>query len=159
MYGFQDTETDPAHNAEEEDIESSIEKELESMRASRKTKSHFTPVGVALECVFFMKTTTPVEPDKLVLRMCKDARDCEDIMKRKTKYVNRLTPVLDTERATEKGIEKLTRSTLARVLGLRREESDENAEEVAEEGHGQDGGAHTVSFKGRPLISRPKLTD
>ncbi|KAJ3499782.1 hypothetical protein NLG97_g44 [Lecanicillium saksenae] len=100
---------------EDLDIEASIEKELAAMKAPRKpvaNKGVFRPINAGIECVFFMKTLKPVEPDALVRKMCEDARNCPDPRERKCKYINRLTPVFNTEKATEKGIERVARQVL-----------------------------------------------
>jgi tRNA acetyltransferase TAN1 len=140
---------------EDQDIEQSIEQELSKMRSSQKPKSRqvFTPVSTGIECLFFMKTMKPVEPDKLALKICQDARKCTDPMSRKVKYVNRLAPVLDTEKATEKGIPKVARSVLSSYFELNPEvEGDAEAtseakkEGEAEPKDGEGTAAYTVRF-------------
>lgn len=106
---------------EELDIEASIQKELAAMNAPRQKsgkKSVFTPINVSIECVFFMKTTRPVEPDVLVRRICEDAKNCPDPRQRKCRYINRLTPVFDTAKTTERGIERVARNVLAPYFEL-----------------------------------------
>lgn len=66
----------------------------------------------------------PVDPVQLVLKVCQDAKACTDIMKRKTKYINRLTPVSTTNRATEADIELLASKVLAPWFKLRREPAE-----------------------------------
>lgn len=101
------------------DIEASIKKELEGYKApeaQRKAdaaKRVFVTVRVAIDCVFFVKTRSPVQPVELCRRMCEDARACANPMERKTKYINRLTPVISMERASEKGIERAARQALS----------------------------------------------
>ncbi|KFA45785.1 hypothetical protein S40293_07345 [Stachybotrys chartarum IBT 40293] len=116
LYGIEPPNADKPKDdgTEEEDIDKAIEQELNDMRTSQKPKTRqvFTPVAVALECVFFMKTMKPVEPDTLVLKMCQDARDCPDPMQRKCRYVNRLTPVVHTDKASDSGMERVARSVL-----------------------------------------------
>lgn len=155
MYGIKPpVDASEAHAQSEdeaEDIEVSIQKELDAMKESRKPKERrvFSPVAVAIECVFFMKTMKPVDPYQLVLRICRDAQECPSPRDRKCKYINRLTPVMDTEKATEKGIQRVARKVLASFFSLNEEEkegedeerdgektkaesSDEKAEEVKE---------------------------
>lgn len=125
MYGIakpaDDDDKTLEEGEEELDIEASIQKELAAMKAPRKKpemKSVFTPINVSIECVFFMKTTTPVEPDALVRRICEDAKKCPDPRQRKCRYINRLTPVFDTAKTTEKGIERVARNVLAPYFEL-----------------------------------------
>lgn len=71
-----------------------------------------------------MKTMEPVQPGEFVLKICRDARDCPDPRQRKVKYINRLTPVFNTDKATEKGIVRVARSVLAPFFTLTPEEDD-----------------------------------
>ncbi|KAK8142489.1 hypothetical protein G3M48_008692 [Beauveria asiatica] len=119
---------------EELDIEASIEKELAAMRAPREKsakKNVFRPINAGIECVFFMKTLKPVEPDALVRKMCEDARKCLDPRERKCRYINRLTPVFDTDKATDKGIERVARQVLASYFELIPETESSATEEAA----------------------------
>jgi tRNA acetyltransferase TAN1 len=120
------------------DIEASIQQELESFKESKpKERQVFTPVSTGLECVFFMKTAKPIDALRLTQQMCQDAKDCQDPRERKTKYINRLTPVQDTDKATESGIERVARSVLGKFFELNREdgkdgEDGQNGGDVAE---------------------------
>ncbi|KAH7197763.1 uncharacterized protein B0J16DRAFT_28039 [Fusarium flagelliforme] len=128
LFGVQAPKEDDEADEEEEhdDIEASIEKELASMSQPKpKTKQTFTPIGTGLDCVFFMKTVKPIEPLQLVTKICQDAKDCPDPMQRKTKYVNRLTPVFDTDKATDKGIERVARTVMASHFELKEESGDD----------------------------------
>ncbi|KAJ6780903.1 hypothetical protein PWT90_05563 [Aphanocladium album] len=125
MYGIPKPSDEDEKNHEGEgddlDIEASIEQELAAMKAPRKQvakKGVFRPISAGIECVFFMKTLKPVEPDVLVRKMCEDAQKCPDPRERKCKYINRLTPVFNTEKATEKGIERVARQVLAPYFEL-----------------------------------------
>lgn len=120
MYGIpkpSDEDDKKAEEGDEElDIEASIEKELAAMKVPREKtakKGVFRPINAGIECVFFMKTMKPVEPDVLVRKMCEDAEKCPDPRERKCKYINRMTPVFNTEKATDKGIERVARQVLA----------------------------------------------
>jgi hypothetical protein len=97
------------------DIEASINKELESFKNKPKstTRQVFTIVKADLECLFFVKTMEPVDPTELVRRICQDARSCSSPGERKLRYINRLTPIVDTDRSTEAGILKVARSVMA----------------------------------------------
>ncbi|QPC72944.1 hypothetical protein HYE68_003696 [Fusarium pseudograminearum] len=108
------------------DIEASIEKELASLSQPKpKTKQTFTAIGTGLDCVFFMKTVKPIEPLQLIAKICQDAKDCPDPMQRKTKYINRLTPVFDTDKATDKGIERVARTVMGPHFELKKESGED----------------------------------
>ncbi|GAO15826.1 hypothetical protein UVI_02021100 [Ustilaginoidea virens] len=135
MYGVEipDGYESASEVEEGQDVEAAIEAELNSMRAAQKSKTRqmFTPISTGVECLFFMKTTSPVDAAALVRRMCQDARDCLDPRQRKCKYINRLTPVSDTDKATENGITKVARTVLSPWFDLsdgRTEESTHGAE-------------------------------
>ncbi|KAF4985388.1 hypothetical protein FDECE_16586 [Fusarium decemcellulare] len=125
---------------EHQDIEASIQQELADMAPQKpKTKQVFTPISTALECVFFMKVLKPVDPLQLVVKVCQDAQDCPDPRQRKVKYINRITPVVDTDKATDKGIERVARTVLAPFFELKSESGDAAAEKAAasqDEGEG-----------------------
>lgn len=107
---------------EEEDIEASIKKELEEMQEQHskpKRDRIFTTVNTGIECVFFLKAKKPVNAVDLARKLCHDAAACTDIMQRKCKYINRLIPVVDTDKATANGIERVARTVLAEHFVLR----------------------------------------
>lgn len=142
MYGISslpaEYEAEEAQN-DEDDIEKAIEAELESMKAPQKPRSRqvFTPVSAGVECLFFMKTMKPVEPGQLILKICEDAKKCPDPRQRKCRYINRLTPVFDTEKATEKGITTVARKVLAPSFDLNSSSGDDASE--ASNSHRGDG--------------------
>lgn len=118
------------------DIELEIQKELDAIKSSGdrpKTRQTFTPVATGLDCVFFMKTMQPVDPQTLVLRICEDAKACTDITKRKCRYVNRLTPVSTTNKATENGVVAVAKAVLASSFQLKPEETGDKDAPASEE--------------------------
>lgn len=129
MYGIESAanDDDNAEADEDQDIEASIEAELRDMKSKQKpdSKQVFTPVSSGIECLFFMKTTDPVEPEALAKKMCEDARDCPDPRQRKCKYINRLTPVLGMEKATENGVVEVARLVLSPWFHLNDEVKDD----------------------------------
>ncbi|KAM4057980.1 THUMP domain-containing protein [Hirsutella rhossiliensis] len=134
LYNIKQPGTDDASTSdnagEGQGIEASIEDELSSMREQRKPKPErtFAPISTGLECLFFMKTRKPVQPEDLARKICEDARDCPDPRQRKCRYINRLTPVFDTDKATENGIVRLARKVLAPSFSLKGEsEADAGA--------------------------------
>ncbi|KAJ4057776.1 hypothetical protein NW753_001105 [Fusarium oxysporum] len=150
LFGVKPPNEDGDNDEDDEDagdIEASIEKELASMAQPKpKTKQTFTPIGTGLDCVFFMKTVKPIEPLKLVTKACQDAKDCPDPMQRKTKYINRLTPIFDTDKATDKGIERVARTVMESHFELKSESGeDASAEPATSEQDGEGSAACTVS--------------
>lgn len=125
MYGIERTGDgmERVCRKEDEDIEAAIEAELSSMKSQDKVKTRkiFTPVSAGVECLFFMKTLEPIEPGDLVRNMCEDAQACIDPRDRKCKYINRLTPVFDTEKATENGINRVAHTVLSSWFHLKGE--------------------------------------
>lgn len=119
---------------DEEDIESAIQKELDDMKASQKPQAAvrlFTPITTNIDCVFFMKALPPIEPAKLALQICEDAKNCADIRKRRCRYINRLTPVVASDKATDNGIIRIARQVLAPYFQLNPE--SDASEEVSEQ--------------------------
>lgn len=137
------------------DIEASIEKELDSIKEARsrdkEKKKTFTIILADVECLFFVKTLKPVEPKEMVQRICLDARDSTDVMKRKTKYINRLTPVSSMNKSTEKGLIKVARAVMAPYFRLR--EADTSGNETSEATDGE-----AVETEARPDESTPIFT-
>ena len=141
MYGLpRDSDPSPDQEGDEEgeepaDIAASIEQELSNMRPGKpKARKTFSIVPADVECLLFIKTMKPVEPVEFVRKICQDARDCTDIMKRKTRYVNRLTPVSNMDKSSENGIVKVARSVMAPYFHLVEEEgADESSKGAAVE--------------------------
>ncbi|KAK4074155.1 hypothetical protein Trihar35433_3629 [Trichoderma harzianum] len=137
LYGIKPPvdESEPKSGDEEEDIEASIEKELEAMKAPKQPQPRgvFSPVSVAIE----------------------DARECESAKERKCKYINRLTPVVDTEKASEKGVQRVARKVLASFFSLNEEEKgkDEDEKEGDKPKEASDG-AEEVKEAAKEVVTR-----
>lgn len=107
--------------AQAEDIEASIEKELSEIKAPQVAQSKprlFAPISTGIDCVFFMKSLSPVDPAKLALQICRDAHACEDVRKRKCRYINRINPVTESDKATDSGITKVAQNVLSSHFSL-----------------------------------------
>ncbi|RDA93409.1 hypothetical protein CP533_1993 [Ophiocordyceps camponoti-saundersi (nom. inval.)] len=115
-----DETTSEDEAAEGKAIEASIEDELSSLRENRKSKTRepFYPVLTGLDCLFFLKLSKPIDPAVMARKMSEDARDCPEPRQRKCRYINRLTPVTDTDRASDKGIVRVARRVLAPFFSL-----------------------------------------
>lgn len=97
------------------------------MKPSAKPKKDLTfePVRVGIECLFFVRTKQPVDPRKLVEAICDDAKQCTDRKQRRSRFINRLTPVALMGKATENGVEELAKKVLAEHFQLAGNEEDE----------------------------------
>lgn len=60
--------------------------------------------------MLFFKTIPPVMPVEFIHRICEDVRG--NPQKRRTKFVNRLTPMTMMGKATEKGLEEVGEAVL-----------------------------------------------
>lgn len=87
---------------QQDDIESSLKAEL----ASLTKKSKESPVEghlVGCECVVFIRLKKSVDPRKIVINICKDAKYNEG---QRTRYAQKLTPVSKLESANMENIEE-----------------------------------------------------
>lgn len=130
---------------DDKDIASSIEDEIKRMKKDKTSKADYTfiPVRSGIECVFFMKTRSPVEPVEFVNRICDDAEKCTDMTERKLRHINRLTPVVLIGKSLDSGIEKVAREVLKSTFALNPENASEPTTEAEEEA---DGAAHSVGI-------------
>ncbi|KAI1751108.1 hypothetical protein F4782DRAFT_506895 [Xylaria castorea] len=128
---------------EPEDIEDAIEKELAAMKnpASKPKDSHFDLLRMNVDCVLFMRTRDPVDPLVLVREICKDAAAANDRSMWRSRFINKLTPITLTGKATEKGLEDVARKVLAEHFQL--------AESEAETGDSEDS---ACSYAIRPTL-------
>jgi tRNA acetyltransferase TAN1 len=86
------------------------------MGKEKKQTALFSPVRLDLQCVLFFKTRHPIDPVDFVHRICTEV--VSNPTTRRMRYVNRLTPVSLIGKATEKGIEEVTRSVLSGHFNL-----------------------------------------
>lgn len=100
-----------------DDIEASIKKEMASLTNQDTSTKLFVPVHLDLACVLFFKTRQPVVPVDFVHKICEDAQN--GVGHRRSKYLNRLTPMSLMGRATEKGLEEVARAVLAEHFDIK----------------------------------------
>ena len=137
MYGIKPPSEEAENTAIESakgDIFDAVAAELDALKSeSKKPKTDyaFLPVRSGIECVFFMKTRAPVEPVPFVDRICDEVLECKDMVDRKLRHINRLTPVVTIGKALDKGIEKVGREVLDGRLELKAEDG-EGGEERSE---------------------------
>jgi hypothetical protein len=73
---------------------------------------------LSLDCLLFVKTKAPVEPRELVRRICEDAKLVSDKKQRKSRFLNRLTPMTTIGRATVQGVEEVAKTVLSEHFQL-----------------------------------------
>ncbi|TKA65248.1 hypothetical protein B0A49_08551 [Cryomyces minteri] len=112
IYGdvLHDAEADGGGEEGSADIEAEIKKELEGMRKPT-SQPLFTHVRLDIECVMFFKTRAPIEPVAFVHRICEDAAQTPD--RKRTRLVQRLSPMSLMGKATETGLAEVARQVLA----------------------------------------------
>ncbi|KAI0154081.1 hypothetical protein BJ166DRAFT_534490 [Pestalotiopsis sp. NC0098] len=123
VYGIPREQEEAGEDSGEEDgdIEASIQRELESMKTkakSRRENSAFAPMRISMDCLLFVKTKPPVEPREVVRRICEDAKLATNRAQRKSRFINRFTPITLMGRATENGVQETARSVLAEHFQL-----------------------------------------
>ncbi|KAK4236941.1 tRNA acetyltransferase TAN1 [Achaetomium macrosporum] len=136
----------------EEDIEAAIRKEIAALTSGTSNTAAGSGAGGAnlmksmkmnVDCLLFVKTQPPVDPVAFVRRICEDAKSCNErpcLMR--CRYVNRLTPVSFTGKATEQGIVEVARKALAPwfdLSGKRGVEAEESKAEPSEPAKSEEG--------------------
>lgn len=135
MYGIKRKREDPADaedEKEDDDIESSIKKEVEGMKPKPTDKPDdwtFEATRMDIDCVIFMRTRAPIDPVNMVHQICVDAKAITDKSQRRTRFINRFTPVMLTEKANESGLEEVAKKVLSSHFRLAGEEGEQTAAE------------------------------
>jgi len=114
-----------AEDQEPEDIEAAIEKEIAALKPANKPKdSPFDLLRMNVDCVLFMRTRPPVDPLCLVREICQDASVSADRSQWRSRFINKLTPISYTAKATEKGLEELVERILPEHFQLAKSETE-----------------------------------
>jgi tRNA acetyltransferase TAN1 len=136
-----------AADEEPEDIEAAIEKEIAALKPANKPKSGpFDLLRMNVDCVLFMRTRLPVDPLRLVREVCQDASVLADRSQWRSRFINKLTPISYTAKATEKGLEELVEKILPGHFRLAKNETKTTAS-------GEDGSC-SVSISPIPFAPR-----
>ncbi|RYC57189.1 hypothetical protein CHU98_g9020 [Xylaria longipes] len=124
LFGINSDATD--EDQEQEDIEAAIEKELAAMKkpSSKPKDGPFDLLRMNVDCVLFMRTRAPVDPLVLVREICKDAAASKDRSMWRSRFINKLTPITLTGKATEKGLEDVAEKVLAEHFQLAEGETE-----------------------------------
>lgn len=93
--------------------------------ASKPKDAAFDLLKMNVDCVLFMRTRAPVDPLALVREICKDAAAAQDRSLWRSRFINKLTPITATGKATEKGLEEVARKALADHFQLGGGETEE----------------------------------
>lgn len=100
--------------------------------ASKVQEHVVAPVRLNMECLLFYKLKPPIQPDELVRKICLDACEISSIMDRKTKYVNRFTPIFKIVRASVDDLIKLAKEILPAHFTMRKADAEEQGQGTAE---------------------------
>ena len=107
---------------EEMSIEEQLKKELADITKPRQSKTKderkkeiLQPIDLNCECMIFFKTRRPIVPEKFVKRIIEDLSDPNDKLKR-TRYIQRLTPITNSCSASMEQMIKLAKEVLARYF-------------------------------------------
>ncbi|SCW02932.1 LAFE_0F17458g1_1 [Lachancea fermentati] len=96
-------------NSEELSVEDQIKKELEALRSKpkgHKNKEILKFIDLNCECVIFCKTRSPIVPEVFVHKLMEEFSDPKSLQKR-TRYVQKLTPITFSCNASLSELEKL----------------------------------------------------
>ncbi|EMG47596.1 TAN1 tRNA acetyltransferase TAN1 [Candida maltosa Xu316] len=79
-------------------VEDKIKLELEQLKESKTSKKELLqPIEIDLECLSFIKTKKPIDPEVLVENICKE---CYESGVKTTRYTQKLIPIMSTCSAT-----------------------------------------------------------
>ncbi|KAI1332194.1 hypothetical protein F5Y16DRAFT_169242 [Xylariaceae sp. FL0255] len=115
---------DPAYD-ETGDIEASVEKELAALKqASKPKEAPFDIMKMNVDCLLFVRTRPPVDPVLLVREIAKDAATTTEKAKWRTRFVNKLSPVVCAGKASENGLEEIARQLLPQHFQMKTNDDD-----------------------------------
>ncbi|KAI1458548.1 hypothetical protein F4805DRAFT_117295 [Annulohypoxylon moriforme] len=172
LYNLPPTSGQAEDYSTDEDIDSLIAKEVQSLKSKPSskpgeegTRAPFEPVRLGLDCLLFMRTHAPVDPVELAHRICVDARDGvgRDKGSRSARFLNRFTPVTASAKATEAGLEEVAKKVLGEHFKLASdgaegegESADEKKEEEGKEEKEEKAYSYAIrpSFRAHNLLKR-----
>ena len=166
MHGIKSDAVAEGEDEESEDIEAAIKKEVAAINARKEAASEqvIQAAKMAISCLLFVKTRPPIEPVEFVRRICVDAKTCSDMSKRKSRYLNRFTPIAFSGKATDQGLLEVAQSVLAPYFDLsgsrgeneEREKPAAESSSSAEETEAKDGGQGGDDLTLTRAASQPK---
>ncbi|EGV65226.1 hypothetical protein PSN45_002635 [Yamadazyma tenuis] len=104
-----DEETD-GEEPKELSIEDQIKKEVEDLKDTKSKKSLFSALNLECECLVFIKTKKPIEPELFCKKVCQDSFRSKI---KTTRFTQKLTPVTFTVSASIEELKKLCTRVLA----------------------------------------------
>lgn len=121
-----DSEQTKDHNTSDEEekeedlsIEEQLKKELANMKKPQQSKTKdekkkdiLQLIDLNCECMIFFKTRCPIVPERFVKRIIEDLSEPNDKLKR-TRYIQRLTPITNSCSASMEQMIKLAKQVLA----------------------------------------------
>ncbi|KAI0150607.1 hypothetical protein GGR57DRAFT_187554 [Xylariaceae sp. FL1272] len=130
LFGVNPDASSDREGEDTEDIEASIEKELATLKPSNKAKSApFEILKINLDCLIFVRTHAPVDPLALAREIVKDAAATTDKSQWRSRFINKLTPITHSGKATEKGVEEIAKKLLPEHFQLAEGEAEETNDE------------------------------
>ena len=116
---------------EESSIEEQIKRELDELKGgsnkpktkNEKKREYLRYIDLNCECVIFFKTRKPIVPTEFVHRLMEELVDPKNTVKR-TRYINRLTPITYSCNATMEQLTKLAEQVLSPHFHLEKYESE-----------------------------------
>lgn len=132
MYGIKSGEDCDASDAGDEDIESTIQKELGALKdkGNRASDHVLAEVRIKEECLLFMRCKAPIEPVEFSRRICQDAAGTGH-GGAKARYLNRLTPLTAIAKASEAGLDEAARKALSGHFKLKSAGTEEHSKPEA----------------------------
>lgn len=123
MYGIKSVHDVAREEGDEaDDIEAAIRREVAALNSSRDgtdgAANSLTAVKMNVDCLLFVKTEPPIDPVAFVRRIVEDAKTCNESGQMRCRYLNRLTPVTVSGKATEQGLVEVATEALAPFFDL-----------------------------------------
>ncbi|PGH18112.1 hypothetical protein AJ79_00740 [Helicocarpus griseus UAMH5409] len=110
--GKKEGEGEADDNDDGDDIEAQIRKEVDGMKpkGSKNNKGPFQPIRLDIPCLAFIKMDKSLDPVQIAHRLCATARANSD--QKRSRWIQRITPVTLTQKVLGGGIEQLSREVL-----------------------------------------------
>ncbi|KLJ12792.1 hypothetical protein EMPG_12211 [Blastomyces silverae] len=107
-----DSKQEEVEKEEEDDIEAQIRKEVDDMKPNKNKKNTnpFQAVKLDIPCLSFIKIDKTLDPVQIAHRLCTEAR--ENPTKKRSRWIQRITPITLTQKVLGGGIEQLSREVL-----------------------------------------------
>lgn len=105
-YDLDDVEDDENDDEAKEElsIEDQIKQELNGLKAPNAKRQFLKPIELGCECLVFIKTRRPINPEELVEKVCKE---CMESKVKNTRVTQKLSPVTFSVSPTMDELKKL----------------------------------------------------